>query len=143
MINNAVFVGRLGTDPELAYTQSGTAYAKFRLAVGRGKRDGDEETDWLDVVCWEKIAENVAQYLDKGSLVGVEGRVQSRTWDKDGGGKGYAVEINAYRVHFLESRKDAEARRGGAPAPAPQQRPTPGPDVDWTAEDSEDPFGDQ
>jgi single-strand DNA-binding protein len=120
---------------------------KFRLAVGRGKRDGEEETDWLDVVCWDAIAENVNQYLDKGAMAGVEGRVQSRTWERKDGGRGYAVEINAYRVHFLESRKEAEARRGGA-KPASQQaaqKPAPAaaPDIDWTMEGEEDPFSDE
>lgn len=166
MINNVVLVGRLGTDPELTYTQSGTAIAKFRLAVNRPPRaDSDqEETDWLDVVTFGRTAENCAQYLDKGALVGIEGRVQSRTWERsDGSGRGYAVEINAQRVQFLETRQRAEERRrqmgtsgpqGGPPQsqqgqqqsqppPQGQQQPQPGPDVDWAMDETEDPFGDQ
>ncbi len=115
MINSVVLVGRLGNDPELTYTQSGTAIAKFRLAVNRPPRQGsdEQETDWLDIVAWGRTAENCAQYLDKGSLVGIEGRVQSRTWERQDGGKAYAVEINAFRVQFLESRRDREARQAG------------------------------
>ncbi len=168
MINNVVLVGRLGTEPELTYTQSGTALCKFRLAVSRPPRrdSNEEETDWLNIVCWERTAENVNQYLDKGALVGIEGRIQSRSWEREDGSRAYAVEINAFRVHFLESRKEAEARRagqggGGRPpqqgggqqqrqqqqGPPPQQQqqqgPQGGPDIDWTMDEEEDPFGDQ
>jgi single-strand DNA-binding protein len=167
VINNVVLVGRLGNEPELTYTQSGTALCKFRLAVSRPPRrdSNQEDTDWLNIVCWERTAENVNQYLDKGSLVGIEGRIQSRSWERDDGSRGYATEINAFRVHFLESRKEAEARRakqGGSGRPQqqrgggqqqPQQGPPPqqqqgggqqgGPDIDWTMDEQEDPFGDQ
>lgn len=155
MINNVVLVGRIGNDPELTYTQSGTALCKFRLAVSRPpRRDADgEETDWLNIVCWERTAENVSQYLDKGALIGIEGRIQSRSWERDDGGRGYAVEINAFRVHFLESRKEAEARRsgqGGGGRPPQQQQQEPPPqqqgadaDIDWAMDEDEDPFGDQ
>lgn len=158
MINSVVLVGRLGNDPELSYSPSGTAIAKFRLGVTRPPRRaqdgswGQEETDWLNIVCFGKTAENVSQYLDKGALVGVEGRVQSRTWERQDGGKAYAVEINAFRVHFLESRGEAEARRARAGSAGPQQRPQggpppqqepPPPDEGWPGEEDEDPFGDQ
>jgi len=156
VINNVVLVGRLGNDPELTYTSSGTAIAKFRLAVTRPPRRnedgsrGEEETDWLNIVCFGRTAETVSQYLDKGALVGVEGRIQSRTWDKQDGTKAYAVEINAQRVQFLESRRDREARQGSAAQqrPAAQAAPAqdaaaPPPTDDWPGEDDEDPFGDQ
>ena len=154
MINNVVLVGRLTKDPELTYTQSGTALCKFRLAVSRPPRreSNEEETDWLNIVCWERTAENVNQFLDKGSLVGIEGRIQSRSWENDEGARQYAVEINAFRVHFLESKKEADARRsgqgGGRPpqqqqAPPPQQDADTGGDIDWAMDEDEDPFGDQ
>ena len=166
MINNVVLVGRLGNDPELTYTNSGTALCKFRLAVSRPPRRtedggrGEKQTDWLDITCWGKVAENVSQYLDKGSLVGVEGRIQSRTWEKQDGSKGYGVEINAQSVQFLESKSEATARRaaggGGAPPQqgAPQQQQQGAPQQaapqqaapqnnDWPSDDDEDPFGDQ
>ncbi|MFO8079321.1 MAG: single-stranded DNA-binding protein [Armatimonadota bacterium] len=164
MINNVVLVGRLGNDPELTYTQSGTAITKFRLAVNRPPRQGSdqEETDWLNVVTFGRTAETCNQYLDKGALVGVEGRVQSSTWERQDGTRGYSVEINAMRVQFLESRRDREARQsqqggGGGQQQRPQQQGPPpqqqqqggqgggqnGPDIDWTMDEEEDPFGDQ
>jgi single-strand DNA-binding protein len=173
VINSVVLVGRLGNDPELTYTQSGTAITKFRLAVNRPPRQGsdEEETDWLNVVTFGRTAETCNQYLDRGSLVGIEGRVQSSTWERQDGSKGYSVEINAFRVQFLESRRDRQARQssqGGGGRP-PQQGPQGGggggqqqgappqqggqgnqqagggggPDIDWTMDEEEDPFGDQ
>ncbi len=115
MINNVVLVGRLGNDPEMRYTPSGTAVTNFRLAVNRPPRrdapEGEEQTDWLNIVTFGKVAENCAQYLDKGSLVGIEGRVQSRSWEGKDGQRRYSVEINARSVQFLESRQEAERRR--------------------------------
>jgi len=152
----------LGNDPELTYTQSGTAIAKFRIAVSRPPRQGSdqEETDWLDVVTFGRTAENTAQYLDKGALVGIEGRVQSSTWERKDGTRGYRVEINAMRVQFLESGQEKERRQAaaggpprGRPQPPQQQGPAPqqaapqqqgGSDnIDWAMEEDEDPFGDQ
>jgi len=162
MINNVVLVGRLGNDPELTYTQSGTAITKFRIAVNRPPRQGSdqEETDWLNVVTFGRTAETCAQYLDKGALVGIEGRVESSTWERQDGTKGYAVNINAFRVQFLESRQERERRQaggggGGRPQGGPpqgQQRPQqqgPPPqqgapeNIDWGTDEEEDPFGDQ
>ena len=117
MINNVILVGRLGNDPELKHTSSGTAVTNFRLAVNRPPRrdapEAEEQTDWLDIVAWGTVAENCAEYLDKGALVGVEGRVQSRSWETQDGQRRYAVEINARSVKFLESKAEAERRRGG------------------------------
>ncbi len=157
MINNVVLVGRLANDPELTYTPSGTAVAKFRLAVNRPPRSGSDqqETDWLNIVTFGRTAETCAQYLNKGALVGVEGRVQSSSWERQDGTRGYSVEINALRVQFLESRRDREAREaGGGERPArPPQRPAApepapppaqeGPDIEWAMDEEEDPFGDQ
>jgi len=118
MINNVVLVGRLGNEPELTHTNSGTALCKFRIACERPPKrtedggKGEKQTDWLNVTCWGKVAENVAQYLDKGSLVAIEARAQSSTWTKEDGTKGYGVEFNASRVQFLESKKDREERHG-------------------------------
>ena len=129
MVNHVVLVGRLARDPEMRYTPSGMAVTKFRLAVSRPPRrdapQGEEQTDWLDIVTWGKMAENCAQYLDKGSLVAVEGRVQSRSWQTQDGQNRSAVEINARNVQFLESRQEAERRRAGRPKDA--AAPTAGP----------------
>jgi single-strand DNA-binding protein len=159
MINSVVLVGRLANDPEMRYTPSGMPIANFRLAVDRGRKSegGEEQTDWLNIVAFQKTAELVAQYLDKGSLVGVEGRIQSRSWEGQDGKRNYSVEIVANNVRFLESRAEAERRRGakgqsGPPgasyAPPPQGAPQQGPPA-MPADDygpigqSEDPFGDQ
>ncbi len=156
MINNVVLVGRLAKDPEMRYTSSGTAVTNFRLAVSRPPRrdapEGEEEqTDWLDIVTWGKVAENCAQYLDKGSLVGIEGRVQSRSWQTQDGQNRYAVEINAQRVQFLETRQEAERRRASRPQrPAASggdgseaQPPAQADDDFGPVPEGEDIFGDQ
>ena len=106
MINHVVLLGYLGNDPELRYTQSGTAVCNFRLAVNRPPQrdapDSEGQVDWLTIICWTKLAENCAKYLGKGSQCAVEGRVQSRTWETQSGDKRYAVEINARNVQFLD-----------------------------------------
>lgn len=139
MINNVVLVGRLGNDPEMNYSTSGMAITNFRLAVDRGRKseDGKDQTDWLNVVAFQKTAELASQYLDKGSLVGIEGRIQSRSWEREDGKREYAVEIVANNVRFLESRTEAERRRankGGGGQAAP-------PAAEY--DNDEDPFGDQ
>jgi single-strand DNA-binding protein len=143
MINNVVLVGRLANDPEMRYTPSGTAVTSFRLAVSRPPRrdaeGAEEQTDWLDIVAFGRTAENAAQYLDKGSLVGLQGRVQSRTWQTQEGQRRYAVEIVANSVQFLESRHEAErrrAQRGDATPGGGGDEPPPMP------ADGEDYFGD-
>lgn len=143
MINNVVLVGRLANDPELKYTASGMPVVNVRMAVDRGRKNenGDDETDWLDIVAFQKTAELVAQYCDKGSLVGIEGRIQSRSWQAQDGSKRYAVEIVANNVRFLESKQEAERRRAAKGQPAPNtQPPMPQNAANATAEEL---FGDQ
>ncbi|MFA5635767.1 MAG: single-stranded DNA-binding protein [Anaerovoracaceae bacterium] len=138
MINSVVLVGRIGKRPELKYSQNGTPLCKFSLAVNR--RGKDDEPDWLNIVCFGKTAEFVAQYMDKGALVGVEGRIQTRQYEKDGQTLTW-TEIAANGVQGLESRKEAEARRAGSgqarQAQATEQEP------DDFADAEPDPFGDQ
>ncbi len=145
MINSCVLVGRLGNDPEMRYTPSGTAVVNFRMAVTRQRRsqDAEEQTDWLNIVAFGKTAEFVAQYLDKGSLIGVEGRVQSRTWETQDGQRRSAVEIVANNIQALESRQEAERRRAakGQAAPTPSEEAPPPDEVEPPSE-TEDPFGD-
>ena len=150
MINNVVLVGRLGNDPEMRYTPSGTAIASFRLAINRPPRrdapEGEErQTDWLNIVTFGTVAENCSQYLDKGSLVGIEGRVQSRSWQTQDGQNRYSVEINARNVQFLESRQEAERRRAsrGDRQAAPAQSSPPSKEEFGPIPEGEDVFGDQ
>lgn len=104
-MNKCVLIGRLTKDIDLRYTPSGTAVAKFTLAVDRPRRsDSEKETDFIPVVAWGKRAENCANYIGKGSLVAVEGRIQVRTYEAKDGGKRWATEIIAEQVRFLDRR---------------------------------------
>ncbi len=104
MLNTVVLIGRLTRDPELRYTSQGTAVTNFGIAVDRGYKStqGDQQTaDFFNIVCWNRLAEIVAQYMTKGRLVAVQGRLQSRTVDRDGQRRTY-VEVVASTVRFLE-----------------------------------------
>lgn len=129
MINRVVLVGRLTKDPELKYTPNGIAVATFTLAVNRqfSNQQGEREADFLNIVVWRKAAENVANYLKKGSLAGVDGRIQVRTYEQDGK-RQYFTEIVADNVQFLEP-KGSSGGGGrnndyyGAPPAEPQGKP--------------------
>ncbi|MFB5663504.1 single-stranded DNA-binding protein [Alteribacillus sp. HJP-4] len=106
MINRVVLVGRLTRDPELRYTPNGVAVANFGIAVNRPftNQQGEREADFLNCVVWRKQAENVANYLNKGSLAGVDGRLQSRSYENQEGRRVNVVEVQAESVQFLEPR---------------------------------------
>ncbi|AZB41122.1 single-stranded DNA-binding protein [Bacillus sp. FJAT-42376] len=106
MINRVVLVGRLTKDPELRYTPAGAAVATFTLAVNRTftNQQGEKEADFLNCVVWRRQAENVANFLKKGSLAGVEGRLQSRSYEDQTGRRVYVTEVVADSVQFLEPR---------------------------------------
>lgn len=115
MINRVVLVGRLTKDPELKYTQSGIAVTRFTLAVNRpfSNQQGDREADFINCVAWRKQAENIANFLRKGSLAGVDGRIQTSSFDGQDGKRVFMTEVVADSVQFLEPRS-ANAERGGA-----------------------------
>ncbi|MFZ5823758.1 MAG: single-stranded DNA-binding protein [Bacillota bacterium] len=119
MLNSVVLIGRLTKDPELRYTQSGKAVATLRLAVDRGTTNpqGEKETDFIDVVVWERQAETVANYLQKGRLVAVQGRLQIRQYETQEGQRREKAEIVASTVRFLDSGRDQGGERpmGGSP----------------------------
>lgn len=121
MLNSVVLIGRLTKDPELRYTPSGKAVATLRLAVDRGTTNpqGEKETDFIDVVVWERQAETVANYLQKGRLVAVQGRLQIRHYDTQEGQRRERAEIVANTVRFLDSSRDQGGERpaGGSPTP--------------------------
>lgn len=106
MINNFVGIGRLTRDPELRRTERGKAVVMFTIAIDRGF-DG-EHTDFLPVVCWDKLAENVANFLSKGSLVGVQGSITSRVYKARDGQNRTAIEVLARTVQFLEKKKEEQ-----------------------------------
>ena len=112
MINRTVLVGRLTKDPELRRTANEIPVATFTLAVNRPftSRGGERDTDFIPCVVWRRQAENVERYLSKGSLVGVEGRIQTRTYDDADGNRKYITEIVCDSVQFLEPRSAQEDR---------------------------------
>lgn len=113
MLNTIVLIGRLTKDPELRYTQSGKAVATLRLAVDRGTSNpqGERETDFIDVVVWERQAETVANYLQKGRLVAVQGRLQIRHYETQEGQRREKAEVVASTVRFLDRAADAGGDR--------------------------------
>ena len=102
MLNKTVIMGRLTRDPELRYTQNGTAVASFSLAVDRNyaTKGGERETDFFDIVAWRNTGEFVSKYFTKGQLACVEGRLQRRMWEDREGNKRYAYEVIAESIHF-------------------------------------------
>ena len=107
MLNRVILIGRLTKKPELRFLPNGTATAGFTLAVDRPftNKQGERETDFLPIVTWRKVAENCAEYLDKGSLVAVDGRIQTRNYEKDGR-RVYITDVVAENVRFLDKRKN-------------------------------------
>ena len=108
MINNVSLTGRLVRDVDLRFTQSGKAVASFTLAVNRRfkNQDGETEADFIMCVLWGKSAEALANYTKKGSLIGVEGAVQTRSYENNEGQKVYVTEINCNNFTFLEKRDE-------------------------------------
>ena len=105
-MNKVELVGRLTAKPELRYTASNMAYARFSVAITRtySNAQGERGTDFINVVVWGKQAENVANYLDKGRLVGVEGSIQTGSYTDKDGNKRNSFDVRADRVEFLSSR---------------------------------------
>ena len=119
MINKAILIGRLTRDPELRYTSAGSAVTSFTLAVSRQftNQQGERETDFVNCVIWRKPAENFANFTHKGSLVGVEGRIQTRSYDNQQGQRVYVTEIVVENFSLLETRAQSEQYRQQNSAP--------------------------
>jgi single-strand DNA-binding protein len=120
MYNRIILIGRLTRDPELRYVPSGAPVASFTLAVDRPFRDqqGNRETDFIDIVAWRKLAEQVSQYMAKGRMVAVEGRLQIRSYETQDGQKRKVAEVVADGVRFLDRARPGPAETTPAPAPA-------------------------
>lgn len=116
MLNKVMIIGRLGRDPELRYTQSGSPIATLNVATDESYTDRDgnkvERTEWHRVSVFQRQAENCANYLGKGSLVYVEGSLQTRKWQDQNGQDRYTTEIKAQRVQFLDRKGDRQAAQG-------------------------------
>jgi len=127
-MNHIALIGRLTRDPELRYTPNGTAVANFDLAVDRPttNQQGEREADFIRIIAWQKQAEVCANYLKKGRLVAVEGRLQIRSYETQDGQKRRVAEVIASHVQFLDRGRDDVA---SAPASAPAKA-TPEPDED-------------
>ena len=116
MLNQIVIMGRLTRDPELRYTQSGTAVTSFTLAVDRdskNKETGERQTDFIDCVAWRQTGEFIARYFQKGSMIAVVGSIQSRSWDGNDGKKQYATEVVVDEAYFTGSRAESGTQGGG------------------------------
>jgi len=107
MINRTVLVGRITKTPELKYTQSNIAFSKFTLAVNR--TFGDKETDFVQCIVWRKQAENLCKFVTKGSLLGLEGRIQTGSYDDKDGKRVYTTDIVCDSVQFLEPKGDTQS----------------------------------
>lgn len=120
MINRVILVGRLTKDPEYRQTPNGVSVATFTLAVNRPftNSQGEREADFINVVVFRRQAENVNNYLSKGSLAGVDGRVQSRSYDNKEGRRVFVTEVIADNVHFLEAKKSNQSQQQQGQAPA-------------------------
>lgn len=128
-MNHVTLIGRLAADPEARTTQSGISQCSFRLAVPRrfANQQGVREADFLNIVAWRGTADFCARYFHKGMRVGVEGSLQTRSWQAQDGSKRYAVEVIADNVEFCESREGGGANGGysGANASPSPAAPTP------------------
>ena len=122
-VNKVILVGRLGQDPEVRYTPSGSAVANFSIATSEEWKDKDtgnkqERTEWHRIVAWRRLGEICGEYLHKGSQIYIEGRLQTRAWDDRDGNKRYTTEIIAQNMQMLSA-----ADRGGKTAPRDENFP--------------------
>lgn len=117
-VNRVILIGHLGRDPEIKFTPSGVALAKFSLATTEKRRDAEgnlqDHTEWHNIVLWRRQAEVAGEYLKKGMLVYIEGRIQTRTWEDPQGAKRYMTEIIGDRMQMLGRKGEVE------PSPEPK-----------------------
>ncbi len=153
-LNRVVLVGRLTADPEMKYTPSGVPVASLRIAVNRVTKNeqGDYETDFFNVTAWRRTAEFCSNYLTKGRLISLDGRLQTRSWvDQASGQKRTAFEIVAENIEGLDRRGDGGGSEAGeegaysqgAPAVRPAAARTPAPAAPVDINDDSDPFADE
>ena len=108
-MNKVLLTGRLTRDPELRYTPNGKAVCNFTIATNRPVvRDGEKIADFINCIVWGKTAENLSKYQSKGSLVGIDGRLESRSYDDKDGNKRYVTEVQVEHIEFLGSKSDGQ-----------------------------------
>lgn len=138
-MNNVSLIGRITKDIELRTTESGIAAVSMFIAIdnGKDKEGNDRPADFPKIYVYEKQAENVNKYCHKGSLVGITGRIKTRSWDKDDGSKGYETYVAASRVQFLDTKQS-----NSAPIPEPEYK-TNTEEIPQTSEDPYEAMGDE
>ena len=142
-VNKAILIGNLGRDPELRHTASGKPVATFTVATNRSWKSADgtpqEETEWHNIVAWDKLADICQQYLQKGRKVYIEGRIQTRSWDDKSGQKRYMTEIVANQMIILDAPGGArgDAAREGA-RPRREERPAAEPEYEFQGDHADD-----
>ncbi len=126
-VNKVILIGRLGQDPDLRYTPSGTAVTTLSVATNEVWRDRDgnnqERTEWHRVVLWGKQAETAGEYLKKGSRIYIEGRLQTRNWEDKDGNRRYTTEVIASRMQFMDGRQESQAAAVEIPPPPEEDVP--------------------
>ena len=137
-MNKVILIGRLGADPELKYTPNGTAQAKLNLATSERWKDNDgnnqEKTEWHRIITWRRQAEFAGEWLKKGQLVCVEGKLQTRSWEQDGQKK-YMTEVVADNITMLGSKSDSD---GGKSSDAPENKGEPNEAPESIEDDDDD-----
>ena len=138
-MNRVCLVGRLTAKPELRYTGSNTAYTRFTVAVNRTftNAQGEREADFISVIAWRKQAENIANYLDKGSQVSIDGRIQTGSFTDQNGNRRYTTDVVADNVQFLDSRRNNNTTPYDY-----QEAPVPEEPVQNSVDVADDPFAD-
>lgn len=132
-MNSVQLIGRITKTPELCSNSNGNNYCRITVAINRPKKeDGTQEADFISCVAWNKTAELICQYFNKGGQIGVEGKIQTGSYDKENGDKVYTTDVLIYKIHFLDKKGDNR--------PEPQEPA----DLKQTEEltQSEDPFAD-
>ena len=119
-MNKVILIGRLVADPELKYTPSGKAVCNVTVAVDRQSKDGG--TDFIDVVAWNKSAENLAQYMSKGRQLAVDGSLQKRSYEDKEGNKRWVTEVLANRIEFIGSKGNGSSQQQQPAAQATEQQ---------------------
>ena len=143
-VNKVILVGRLGQDPEVRFTQGGTAVANLRIATDETWKDQSGEkqqrTEWHTVVAWRRLAEICGQYLSKGRLVYIEGKLQTRNWQDREGNKRYSTEIQADNMVMLGGGRSEEGQAAPEAQPAAAAQPAPAAGSDSGTSDDDIPF---
>ncbi|MDZ7699186.1 MAG: single-stranded DNA-binding protein [Deltaproteobacteria bacterium] len=134
-VNKVILVGRLGKNPEVRYTPSGVAVANFPMATSREWKDKNtgekqEDTEWHRIVAWRRLGEICGEYLQKGSQIYIEGRLQTRSWEDQEGNKRWTTEIIAQNMQMLDSQGKSGSDQYGGPIPTPEEDPVNVPEDD-------------